>query len=136
MAYLTQEKKNICPTVYLAVFMLISLLPGCLGLGFFPQWNSTPLKERLLPSKQKKCSHGHVFLSNEHFLVSLEFYWTLFLFLPLQLDNSDLWFLAGPVSAEQRLSNSFSKLHCFLLVQGRLKCNLAMWIHQNYCHLK
>lgn len=35
VAYLSQEKKKkVCPTVYSAVFILISLLLSCLGVGF------------------------------------------------------------------------------------------------------
>lgn len=89
-----REKKHI---PYSAVFILIYLLLSCLGVwGFFliflvkfytPEKKISPIE-----TTTTKKYHGHVLLSNEHVLVGLELYWTLFLFLPLQLDNSDLLF--------------------------------------------
>lgn len=58
---------------------------GLFEFGFF-----SPVK---FSHQNKKMLSWSCLPFNEHFLVSLEFYWTLFLFLPLQLDNSDLWFL-------------------------------------------
>lgn len=93
VAYLTQEKKKTYAPLYTQQYLFsfpcfsVVWVWVFVCFFFFPMKRQIPtlLKKRFLPSKQQKnCFHGH-----SSFLMN----WTVFLFLPLQLDNSDLWFL-------------------------------------------